>query len=148
MKFLSKLLLILILAAQTAAVPAHAEDAAKKEVNLPYQQMMGILMQNLTVWPLLSKNDKTKALEGAIRMYRNRDNIAILRSADFYASQMDHAIQANPDFQKSDIMTALKILSVMEDDFYNGQNREKLGKEVLGEKMYNAIQMRKPKPKR
>lgn len=127
-------------AAQSAKAGAAPSTTT---VDIPFPQMMGALSQNMTLWPTLSEENKTRAVEASILVYRTRDNAAILKSADFYAGQVDQAMQANPALQGSNLMTIIRILAVMEYDFYNGQNKDELAKETLGEKMYQAIRARK-----
>lgn len=131
-------------AANEKQAPIAAQSAATQQrvANLPFPQMMAILGQNLTLWPSLSQDNKKKAVEAIILLYRSRQNTAILRPADFYASQIDQSLKANPALQGTDLMSILKILSVMEYDFYNGQDKEALAKEVLGEKMAQSVRSR------
>ena len=76
-------------------------------------------------------------------LFRERQNIAILRPADFYATQIDRALAANSQMQGADLMTVVKMMAVMEYDFYNGQNKDALAKEVLGEKVYEGLRSKR-----
>lgn len=122
---------------------APAAAAASKKVDLPFQQVMGALMQNMTLWSSLSGSNKKKAVEAVVLLYQTRENSAILRPADFYVSQIDQSLKSNPALQSTDLLVIVKLLAVMEYDFYNGQNKDELAKEVLGEKMYEAIRARR-----
>lgn len=111
--------------------------------NVPFPQMMGALSQNMTLWATLPPESKNQAVEASIMVYRSRDNSVILKPADFYVEQIDQSLLANPSLQGTNLMGLLKILSVMEYDFYNGQNKDELAKQTLGEKMYESIRMRR-----
>lgn len=123
-----------------AGAPAQA---AAPGANIPFPQMMGMLSQNMTIWNLLPPDSKKRAVEASILVYRNRDNAAILNPAEGYVTRIDDSIKNNPQLQGLDLMQLLKILAVMEYDFYNGQNKDALAKEILGEKMYQSIKMRR-----
>ena len=84
-----------------------------------------------------------KSVETAILIFRDRQNSAILRPAEFYVSQIDQAVAANSDLQNADLLTVVKMMSVMQYDFYNGQDKDVLAKEVLGEEMYKSIRARR-----
>ncbi len=124
-------------------VPAHSSTSIPRERNVPFPQMMGALSQNMTLWPTLSQDNKKSSVEAAILLFRNRQNSAILRPAEFYVAQIDEAIQANSTLQKTDLMTMVKMMSVMQYDFYNGQNKDALAKEVLGEEMAKTVRARR-----
>ena len=110
---------------------------------LPFPQMMGALSQNMTLWPTLSEENKKKAVEATVMLFRERQNTAIMRPADFYVTQIDRALAANSQMQGADLMTVVKMMAVMEYDFYNGQNKDALAKEVLGEKVYEGLRSKR-----
>ncbi len=125
-------------AAQTA--PIQDQQAANQTVSVPaFSDMMNQLSQNLQGWSALPPDSKKRAVEAVISLYKNRDNTAILNGADFYVQKLDEALAANAPFMNADILTVVKILAVMEYDFYNGQNKDELAKELLGEGMAQAI---------
>ncbi|HCM43256.1 MAG TPA: hypothetical protein DIS66_08115 [Candidatus Omnitrophica bacterium] len=127
---------------QPAAVEKSLPTSMSAANNIPFPQMMGALSQNMTLWGTLPAENKTRAVEASVMIYRSRENSAILKPADFYVKQIDQSILANPSLQSTNLMGLLKILAVMEYDFYNGQNKDELAKETLGEKMYQSIRMR------
>ena len=131
-----------------AKQPAVVEKAPSAPMaaanNVPFPQMMGALSQNMTLWTTLAEENKKRAVEASIMVYRSRDNSAILKPSDFYVKQIDQSLLANPSLQGTNLMGLLKILSVMEYDFYNGQNKDELAKQTLGEKMYESIRARRP----
>ncbi len=124
---------------------AAASMPTTKGGNLPFPQMMGALTQNMTLWPALTQDNKMHAVEAAVLIFRDRQNSAILRPAEFYATQIDQALHANPTLQQTDLISMVKMMAVMQYDFYNGQDKDKLAKEVLGEAMYESIRAHRPK---
>ncbi len=131
--------------AKKNASPGSEATPSQAASELPFPQMMAALTQNLTLWPALSLDDKKQAVDAAILIFRDRQNSAILRPSDFYVEQIDLAIKANGELQATDIMSMVKMMSVMQYDFYNGQDKDALAKEVLGEQMYQNIRARRQK---
>lgn len=125
---------------QQNPAPAGASPAAPSA--LSFGEMMNQLSQNLTVWKTMDSANKKQAIEAVIRLYATRENSAILKPADFYVQKLDEALAGNPGMANSNLITIVKILSVMEYDFYNGKNKEDLARETLGEKMAQAIKMK------
>ena len=112
--------------------------------DMDFPKMMNALSESLTIWPSLSQDNKKKSVEAAMLLFRDRQNSAIMRPADFYVAQIDQGLNTNPQLKKADILSILKMMAVMEYDFYNGQNKDALAKEVLGEQMYKTIRARRP----
>lgn len=126
-----------------ASAAANQNNVPANLAQIPFPQMMGALSQNLTLWSLLTPENKLKAVEAAIVYYRDRQNIAILQPAELYVDQINQGLGANPALQGSDIMATMKMMAVMQYDFYNGQDKDQLAKEVLGEKLYETVRARR-----
>ncbi len=151
------ILIMLLLSSGTAAQAAFFDKdkapapAASNPAPAPaappagptFEQMMNQLSVNSLLWGQLNQEDKKKAVDAVIGLYKVRDNIAILNSADFYARRVDETIAGDPGVANLDLPQIIKILTVMEYDFYNGQNKEELAKKTLGDKMYEANRLRK-----
>lgn len=119
-----------------------AENGTKGS-GIAFPDMMNRLSQNMSVWGQLSGDEKKRAIEAVIGLYKNRDNIAILNTGEFYAGKIDETLRANPPVVNMDIMTLIRILAVMEYDFYNGENKDALAKKLLGEKGFAENQTRR-----
>ncbi len=128
--------------AKPVAVSAPAKQVASG-ANIQFPQMMNALSENLKIWPSLSQENKKKAVEAAMMLFRERQNSAIMRPADFYVTQIDQGLSTNAQLQNADILSIVKMMAVMEYDFYNGQDKDALAKEVLGEQMYKTIRARR-----
>lgn len=123
--------------------PAAGAIASDEKVSgIPFPIVMGQLSQNMRVWSQLSNTEKKQVLNAVILLYRTRDNIAIMRDSDFYIDRIEDTLKQNPPVVGTDILTLVKILSVMEYDFFNGQNKDQLAREVLGEKGFAENQNR------
>jgi len=120
-----------------------APVSENKSSGMAFPDMMTQLSQNLTLWERLSAAEKKQAVDAVIGLYKNRDNIAILNAGDFYVTKIDETLKANPPVISMDIMTMMRILAVMEYDFYNGENKDALAKKLLGEKGFAENQMRR-----
>ncbi len=155
MKKTAMILIMFLLSSGTAAQAAFFDKekapAASNPAPAPapppsgptFEQMMNQLSVNSMLWGQLNQEDKKKALDAVIGLYKVRDNIAILNSADFYSRRVDETIAGDPGVANLDLPQIVKILAVMEYDFYNGQNKEELAKKTLGDKMYEANRLRK-----
>jgi hypothetical protein len=112
--------------------------SSTNEMSLP--EMMTLLSKNMQSWSSLKPEQKERAVDAALTYYRNTENTAILKPAAFYAAQLDQSFSANPEFLSADILAMVKLLAVVEYDFYNGQDKDELAKQVLGDEMYRTIQ--------
>lgn len=127
-------------AKKDGSAPAGSSSQAPA---MPFGQMMNALSQNMTLWNSLDYDSKVQAINAVVTLYKNRDNAAITQPADFYVKKFDEALMGNPSLMGMDIMTMTKIMAVMESDFYNGQNKDELAKAVLGEKIAEAMKLRR-----
>ena len=123
--------------------------SAKKEAPPPAPQgasdfgsMMNQLSQSLAIWSGLSAEDKARAVQAVIDLYKARENIAILKPAEFYVKRVDNDLVGDSPLKTMGLLTVIKLISVMEYDFYNGENKDELAKKVLGEKMFESNKRR------
>lgn len=115
----------------------------KRSSGVEFPVMMNQLSQNMALWGSLSGSEKKQAAEAVVILYKNRDNIAILNTGEFYAGKIDETLRANPPVANMDIMTLIRILAIMEYDFYNGENKDELARKTLGEKGFTENQSRR-----
>jgi hypothetical protein len=114
-----------------------------KNSGVAFPDMMNQLSQNMALWARLSGDEKKQSVEAVIGLYKNRDNVAILNTGEFYAGKIDETLKANPSVANMDIMTLMRVLAIMEYDFYNGENKDALAKKTLGEKGFLENQTRR-----
>lgn len=146
--------LIGVLAVSCSQEPALEEtgDGASKSVSASEQkttvnsaefnQRMNQLLLSTTPWPSLDRNMKLRAVETVANFYGVRENAAVTKSADFYVQKVDQSLAENGNLANLPFPDLFKILAVMEYDFYNGQNKDDLAKEVLGERLYESNKKR------
>jgi hypothetical protein len=120
-----------------------ASVAGKKGSGVAFPDMMTQLSQNMALWERLGGDEKKMAVEAVIGLYKNRDNVAILNTGEFYAGKIDETLRSNPSVMNMDIMTLMRVLAIMEYDFYNGENKDDLAKKTLGEKGFTENQTRR-----
>jgi len=115
----------------------------KQGAGMAFGDMMNQLSQNMSLWNRMSPDEKKQSVDAVVAVYKNRDNIAILNSADFYVTKINETLVNNASVANLDIMTMLRILAVMEYDYYNGQNKDELALKILGEKAFAENQTRR-----
>jgi len=144
--------IVLALASVLAVGSCYGFLSVKKEKVAPveskgsgiaFPEMMSQLSRGLTLWGNLNAAEKKQAVDAVIGLYKSRDNAAILNSGEFYSGKIDETLKGNPSVANMDIMTMMRVLAVMEYDFYNGENKDALAKKVLGEKGFSENKMRR-----
>lgn len=118
-------------------------EQKQQSSGLAFGDMMNQLSQNMSLWNRLDADEKKQAVTAVVAVYKNRDNIAILNPADFYVNKINDTLLSNPSVMNMDIMTMLRILAVMEYDYYNGQNKDELARTILGDKAFAENQLRR-----
>ena len=121
--------------------PVGALD--QRGLGMPFPNMMAQLSQNMGIWGNMSSNEKTMAVSAVIGLYKGKDNAAILNTPEFYVQKINETLAANPPVANADILTLMRILAVMEYDFFNGENKDDLAKKVLGARGYEENKARR-----
>lgn len=121
---------------------AKGPGTDKPGVGLSFPDLMNRLSENMSLWERMNLVEKKAAIEGVILLYRNRDNVAILKGSEFYADKIDETMRTNPMVMNLDITTLVRILAIMEYDFYNGKDKEELALETLGQQAYDENRRR------
>ena len=148
-KTVALLILILMISVSTAQAAFFDKDkatgaqVASQPSGPSFEQMMNQLSVNCLVWGQLSDENKKRAVDAVIQLFKIRDNAAILNPSDFYVNKVNEMLVGNPGAANFDLPQVIRILAVMEYDFYNGQNKDELAKQTLGEKMFEANKMRR-----
>ncbi len=119
------------------------EDVKKAGAGLLFPDMMNQLSRNMALWGQMSGEEKKQAVGAVITIYKNRDNIAILNSPEAYIARIEETLAADPAVLNIDIMTMVRILAIMDYDYYNGQNKDALARETLGERAFAENQLRR-----
>ena len=124
---------------------AKSEKPAMSQAGLsmPFPDMMNQLSRDMSLWVRLNPEEKKLAVDAVISLYKNRENIAILNNSDFYVGKIDDSVRSNPIAVNMNIMTILRVIAVMEYDFFNGTNKDDLARQTLGEKAFIENQNRR-----
>ncbi|PIQ86862.1 MAG: hypothetical protein COV74_03255 [Candidatus Omnitrophica bacterium CG11_big_fil_rev_8_21_14_0_20_45_26] len=107
------------------------------------RQQAGQLTKSAKSWDRLSETDQAEVVRAMIELFKIRDNAAILLPASYYATKINEQLAADPTMLELPLPIVLKVLAVMDYDFYNGQNKEELAKQVLGEDVYEQNKKRR-----
>ena len=114
----------------------------KPGAGMAFPELMSQLSRNMSLWERLNMTEKKAAVDGVLLLYKNRDNVAILNNAEFYAGKIDETLRTNPMVVNLEIMTMIKILAIMEYDFDNGTDKDALARQVLGAEQFESNRKR------
>ena len=127
--------------ASAAAVPGTAlARRPPASENLP--AILQQLNNNVETWSSVGQADRVAAVDAVIKLFQTRENVAILNTPEFYSQRIDEYLGANPTMRSLTLPTLIKIASVMEYDFYNGQNKDDLAQQVLGPQLFEQNRQR------
>ena len=108
-----------------------------------FQSKMDKLNESAESWKTLRRSEKLAAISLVIELFKQRENTAILESKDFYLQRVDDNLTADRSMAQLPFPIVIKAIAVMEYDFYNGQDKEALAREVLGEELYERNKTRR-----
>jgi hypothetical protein len=98
--------------------------------------------QSSEVWPLIIElQPKMLTVERQIALYAD-EGIKISKPAMHYVEMIDGMSAQTPELLQRPFKDVLKFMAVLEYDFNNGQNKDWLAKQMLGEKVYLANRQR------
>lgn len=108
-----------------------------------YNEMMAQLSQNLSTWPTLNPEDQKLAVAAVIQLLGQQQQGKITRPPAYYAQRINQTILGNQEVLDMPLDRVVVIMAVMDYDFDNGQDKEKLAEQVLGPAMYAANKARR-----
>ncbi|MCK5214649.1 MAG: hypothetical protein KAR05_04790 [Candidatus Omnitrophica bacterium] len=109
-------------------------------VNL--DQLVAALDRSSNPWELVIDDE---AKEAVVYFYINRyrqEGVRINKGPFFYVKLIDTMAREQPDMLTQPFAVVLKILSIIEYDFDNGQSKDFLARQVLGEQGYRENKKR------
>ena len=110
---------------------------------MAFPELMSQLSRNMSLWERMNMVERKAAIDGVILLFKNRDNVALLNNSEFYAGKIDETLRTNPMVVNLDITTMLRILAIMEYDFYNGENKDALALKTLGQQGFDQNRTRR-----
>ncbi len=101
-----------------------------------------ILDSSSEVWPkIIHADDKIFIISHYIKKY-GKSGVKIAKKANFYSVVIDDFLNRNTQYLRLPLDQVLKIVSVMEYDFDDGDDKDNLAFTVLGQKGYVANKKR------
>lgn len=121
---------------------ASAPAAAIASEHVPVETIWQKLDHSSELWRQVVKPaDKNKIVIHYVNAYRNQ-GISITREPSRYSALIDDMVQSNPSLLSNPFPDVLRVVAIMEYDYNNGQDRDMLARQVLGEKGYIANKTR------
>lgn len=140
------LLCVVAVAVSSCGQPSY-ERLEEESIDTPaspyFNDTMDKLVVNMQAWNQLNQSDKARAVRAIVSLYKIRENVAILNPPSFYAAKIDENLASDPSMAGLSLPSMVKVVAVMEYDFYNGQDKDQLAKEILGERLYEENKRRR-----
>lgn len=121
---------------------AKSASQEMQKMNADFPNMMGQLSKSMESWNQYAPENQAAAVRAVIGLYKSRQNTAILKDPDFYVERISQSLNGNQTLRALPIQGVLRILAIMEYDFYNGQDKDELARQALGEKLFAANKRR------
>lgn len=125
------------------AAPAGAVNSPARKTPEEYNDMMAKLSQNLSTWSSIHPEDQKLAVAAVMQLLAQQQQGKISRPPAYYAQRINQTILGNQEVLDMPLDRVLVIMAVMDYDFDNGQDKEKLAEQVLGPAMYAANKARR-----
>ncbi len=125
-------------------IAASRKQEPKKplEQKISFEDKMQQLTASTQIWPALSRDEKVKAVGLIIDLFKVRENSAILKPADFYVTKIDDNSAKDSAMLKVPLPSVVKVMAVTEYDFYNGQDKDSVALQFLGQRLYEENKKR------
>jgi hypothetical protein len=128
--------------AQRQGRPAGEEDAFIEETTVGIKDLWTALDNSSQSWSQII-DDEIKAL--TVGEYIDRfaqRGVLIKKSPGHYAKFLDMLVPQMPGILDAPFMNVLSYIAIMEYDFENGQNKDELARQVLGEEIFRSNKAR------
>lgn len=118
------------------------EEAAVSEDDADLDQIVEVLKISSQSWALIiRKADKAVVVDEFIKQYQDQ-GVTIQKPAEFYVNFIDQMAEGSPEMLDMPFERVLQVVSVMEYDFDNGQNKDMLAQRILGTQVYEKNKKR------
>lgn len=87
-------------------------------------EKLGLLENDMRIWPSLDWRQKETAVYLVISYFRNKQNVAILKSPEHYVFLLNRLLKTDPSARQANLGVLLQRLAVMEKDFYSGKKAD------------------------
>ena len=120
---------------KTRTLKREVDDLKAHEI-VDIYQVWEQLEVSSEIWALIMDyTPKEVTVARYIRLYAE-GGIYIRKSSNHYLKLVDSMAKESPDLLKSPFREVLRFIAIMEYDFDNGQDRDKLALQALGRKLY------------
>ncbi len=121
-------------------ISSHSDETAEEVVDI--RQLWKSLEGSSKAWPLII-DERVKVLTVAkfIEFYRQK-GIAIKKPPAQYMVIIDQMVQESPNMLDSPFERVLMIAAIVEYDFDNGQDKDKMALQILGQSGFWANKQR------
>lgn len=129
--------------ASSALPGAPTASSLARKTPEQYNAMMSQLSENLKTWGTLHPDDQRLAVAAVMQLLGQQGRGKITQPPAYYADRINQTLMANKEVLDMPLDRVLVIMAVMDYDFDNGQDKDKLAQEVLGPSMYAANKARR-----
>jgi hypothetical protein len=94
------------------------------------------------IWPLIMDAEpKVMIIDHYIKRFAQQ-RTSIRKEPAFYVQMIDSMILGNPEMLKTSLENILKVAAIAEYDFDNGQDKDRMARQILGEAVYQENRKR------
>ncbi len=120
----------------------EATDEDEEVTEITLGKLIEMLETSSEIWEqIMDKEIKVAVVTHFIKQYRQQ-HINIARPPAYYAARIDSMIMGNPGMLTNSFDKVLQIVSIMDYDFDNGQDRDALARQALGPTGYEQNRRR------
>lgn len=116
-----------------ASVSAQPADPARLGA------ILNAFSKNMAPWLQISDQERLLVVAAVIEMFRSQNDAVISNPAPYYVQRINQTLAQNATTRDMSIDRLIMILAVMDYDFDNGQDKDELAKQILGEKMHAEL---------
>jgi hypothetical protein len=146
-KQLLLLILLLFIASNGFALPAKLnwnrlpiEKDTRKYENKEYKTSDEYVQafyegkcSSVWIWMHIKREDKIKLIDGLKQMFKEKDNVTINQSSEYYVDEIDRTMANNPEeFEQYKLGVIFKTIAVMDYDFDEGIDKAETARKWLG----------------
>jgi len=113
----------------------RADDSEIQQVS-DMTEILESLKYTSRVWPLIADMEPKIFIVVHYMKLFQENGITVTKSAPFYASTVDSMIQQNPAIINQPFINILQTAAIIEYDFDNGQDKDKMAQEILDHDAY------------
>ena len=123
-------------------VNANHPNQEEAVTEVSYDKLWELLKRSSEAWPhIIDQEIKEKIVSEYIQIYKQQ-GVKITNSPIYYAKRIDEVFKENSKLFSNSFDIILQNVAIMDYDFDNRQDKDKLAKQLLGEERYLANKKR------